>query len=354
MLVKINFIHLSVIKKDSLHSNIKKDLCRMCGFPIEIPADKKKTKKTTNILSYMHKNIRFDHGKVKIGKCCVHKIREKHIRAYRNRKNNKQPKHIINIVEWNDVKNCPYYNDAGLPQIYSIDTNRNLNGTFKKKEDPIEQGGKENLTNTIEASPIEEIAGIPTTDDGEVPLIVDHPPLYAAEETNLFPIRQSDRKSKSAVLREKQDVLKQCIRSKKDDGLRIEDFGLKGRGIVTTRVFNKEDFVIEYIGELMDAASARAKEERYADDPSKGSYSYYFDYDGQNWCIDATEESLYMGRLVNHSRRNRNIIPKTIEVDGLPHLYFQAMRDIEEGEELLYDYGDRSKEALEHCPWLAF
>jgi len=28
-------------------------------------------------------------------------------------------------------------------------------------------------------------------------------------------------------------------------------------------------------------------------------------------------------------------------------------RDIEPGEELLYDYGDRSKESLEAHPWLA-
>ena len=29
-----------------------------------------------------------------------------------------------------------------------------------------------------------------------------------------------------------------------------------------------------------------------------------------------------------------------------------ANRTIVEGEEILYDYGDRSKEAIKNCPWL--
>jgi len=36
-----------------------------------------------------------------------------------------------------------------------------------------------------------------------------------------------------------------------------------------------------------------------------------------------------------------------------PYLILVAARDICIGEELLYDYGDRSKEAIEAHPWLA-
>lgn len=68
--------------------------------------------------------------------------------------------------------------------------------------------------------------------------------------------------------------------------------------------------------------------------------------------IDATEETGYLGRLVNHSR-NGNLVTKAVEVDGEPHLILLAKRDLEAGTEVLYDYGDRSKEALEHHPWLA-
>lgn len=68
--------------------------------------------------------------------------------------------------------------------------------------------------------------------------------------------------------------------------------------------------------------------------------------------IDATEESKYMGRLVNHSR-NGNLVTKAIEVNGKAHLILMAKKDIPAGVEILYDYGDRSKQSLEHHPWLA-
>lgn len=178
-------------------------------------------------------------------------------------------------------------------------------------------------------------------------------PLSDSQITDFFPIRRSDRKSKTTILQEKQDDLEQAIRSQKADGLKIQDFGAKGRGIVATRPFSKGDFVIEYIGDLMDQKRAKAKEENYSHDSSKGCYSYYFIHSGRQWCIDATEESPYMGRLVNHSRRIPNMVTKTVEVDSLPHLVLLAKRDIKQDEELLYDYGDRSKEALEHHPWLA-
>lgn len=59
-----------------------------------------------------------------------------------------------------------------------------------------------------------------------------------------------------------------------------------------------------------------------------------------------------MGRLVNHSR-NGNLITKTVFYRNRPHLVLIAKEDIGIDEELTYDYGDRSKEALQHHPWLA-
>jgi [histone H4]-lysine20 N-methyltransferase SETD8 len=68
--------------------------------------------------------------------------------------------------------------------------------------------------------------------------------------------------------------------------------------------------------------------------------------------IDATAETGKLGRLVNHSR-NGNLITKTVMVGNSPHLVLIAKDDLEKGVELTYDYGDRSKEALQHHPWLA-
>lgn len=68
--------------------------------------------------------------------------------------------------------------------------------------------------------------------------------------------------------------------------------------------------------------------------------------------IDATAETGKLGRLVNHSR-NGNLITKTVIYRNRPHLVLIAKENIDKGEELNYDYGDRSKEALLHHPWLA-
>ena len=70
--------------------------------------------------------------------------------------------------------------------------------------------------------------------------------------------------------------------------------------------------------------------------------------------IDATEETGRYGRLLNHSRRSPNCEMKKIIVDNTPRLVLFAMRHIDIGEELLYDYGDRSKETIEALPWLQY
>lgn len=74
------------------------------------------------------------------------------------------------------------------------------------------------------------------------------------------------------------------------------------------------------------------------------------------WCfrvnsVDATKETARLGRLINHSK-NGNCQTKLHDINGVPHLILVASRDIDEGEELLYDYGDRSKASIEAHPWL--
>lgn len=68
--------------------------------------------------------------------------------------------------------------------------------------------------------------------------------------------------------------------------------------------------------------------------------------------MDATAETDRLGRLINHSR-NGNLIPKVIEVKGIPRLVLIAKRDVNPNEEVTYDYGDRSKKSLFYHPWLA-
>lgn len=81
---------------------------------------------------------------------------------------------------------------------------------------------------------------------------------------------------------------------------------------------------------------------------SFGSLFYFF----FSSSIDATKESDRLGRLVNHSKKG-NLKTRTFLVEESPHLVLFADRDIEPGEELSYDYGDRRKTVLESHPWLA-
>ncbi|XP_076253867.1 histone-lysine N-methyltransferase Set8-like [Rhynchophorus ferrugineus] len=175
----------------------------------------------------------------------------------------------------------------------------------------------------------------------------------ATKLTDYFPVRRSVRKTKTTVLEEKQYALEQLIRNEVEDGLEVRYFDGKGRGVVASKDFHKGDFVVEYSGDLVDTVEAKVREESYAENENAGCYMYYFKYNGIQYCIDATQETGRLGRLVNHSR-NGNLTTKTVIIDKKPRLILIAKEDIRKGVELLYDYGDRSKESLKHHPWLAF
>ena len=117
--------------------------------------------------------------------------------------------------------------------------------------------------------------------------------------------------------------------------------------------FDKGDFVVEYAGDLIDIGTAKDLETKYSLDSSKGCYMYYFKQKGKQYCIDATEETGRYGRLLNHSRVSPNCVTKVIMLGDTPRLILVAKHHIDIGEELLYDYGDRSKESLKAHPWLA-
>ncbi|KZS15065.1 Histone-lysine N-methyltransferase PR-set7 [Daphnia magna] len=171
--------------------------------------------------------------------------------------------------------------------------------------------------------------------------------------TEYFAVRRSVRKPKTAILEEKQRNLEESVLSGKEDGLQVHNFPGKGRGIVATRLFRRGEFVVEYSGDLIEMAEAREREKLYAADQNTGCYMYYFQHKNQSYCVDATSESHRLGRLVNHSRQSGNLMPKVIEIKDRPHLLLVARSDILPGEELLYDYGDRSRVSLKYHPWLA-
>jgi len=169
-----------------------------------------------------------------------------------------------------------------------------------------------------------------------------------------MPIRRSERRP--GKKNQTADIIQRLSEAGPDDSklpLKICNIPGKNRGVVPTKKLMKGEFVVEYAGELIEHSTAEERENRYAMDISKGCYMYYFKTNGKHYCIDATTETGRLGRLVNHSRLQPNCCTKVVMVDKVPRLVLIAKTDIEAGTELLYDYGDRSKESLIAHPWLA-
>ena len=57
--------------------------------------------------------------------------------------------------------------------------------------------------------------------------------------------------------------------------------------------------------------------------------------------IDATFNNGRCGRLINHSRLKPNCRIVKTTIGENPHLYFEAISEIEVEEELVYDYGEK-------------
>ena len=153
------------------------------------------------------------------------------------------------------------------------------------------------------------------------------------------------------------------------------DIPEKGKGVVTLVSVEKDDLICEYCGDLVTHQEAEQREEKYLEKNSDSEYQgymFFFNYSGNkfwyvymynihklimisllSYSIDATVDNKNRpGRFINHSKQY-NIKPKLVVVDDKPRILFFATRDIDKGEELLYDYNDRSKEAMLAHPWLS-
>lgn len=110
---------------------------------------------------------------------------------------------------------------------------------------------------------------------------------------------------------------------------------------------------ILFLGERIPHRAALIREGAYGLNPKIGSYMYFFQYRNAKWCVDATEETMYKGRLINHSFFLPNLQTKVVHFGGDEfYLCLFALRNIKEGEELLYDYGERNEKRIEENPWL--
>lgn len=119
--------------------------------------------------------------------------------------------------------------------------------------------------------------------------------------------------------------------------LKIEAFGNKGYGLISTTALQKGQFVCEYAGEVIGRSEANERRKR-------DSHNYIFVLNEfiKNDVIETIVDATCIGniaRYINHScEPNCNVIP--VRVDSLvPKLAIFANRDIPVCEEITYSYG---------------
>lgn len=133
---------------------------------------------------------------------------------------------------------------------------------------------------------------------------------------------------------------------------REDPMHLKGQyGVFAKQRLCKGSFICEYAGDLIDIDEAARRNVIY-DKKQKGSYMFYFEWKSKCLCVDATEPTCRLGRLVNHSRKRPNARMEVFTHQNKPYLILTARKDIEPNEEILYDYGERDREVIKMNPWL--
>ncbi|WWC88625.1 uncharacterized protein L201_003538 [Kwoniella dendrophila CBS 6074] len=115
--------------------------------------------------------------------------------------------------------------------------------------------------------------------------------------------------------------------------LKFARSAIEGYGLYAMEIIQKGEMVCEYVGELVRAAIADVREQRYMKQGIGSSYLFRIDNDV---VCDATFRGS-VSRLINHSC-DPSANAKIIKVNGQSKIVIYAERSLYPGEEILYDY----------------
>ncbi|KAF5196429.1 Histone-lysine n-methyltransferase, partial [Thalictrum thalictroides] len=141
--------------------------------------------------------------------------------------------------------------------------------------------------------------------------------------------------------------------------LRIVRQSRKGWGLYAAEFIQRGKFICEYAGELLTTAEARMRQQTYDQYAAEGQFSSALlvvreHLPSGNACLRINIDATRIGniaRFINHSCDGGNLLTLLVRNAGalFPRLCFFASRDILEGEELAFSYGDtrlRSNDSL--------
>ncbi|KAG6648175.1 histone-lysine N-methyltransferase ATXR7 isoform X1 [Carya illinoinensis] len=129
------------------------------------------------------------------------------------------------------------------------------------------------------------------------------------------------------------DLLKATQLKARKKRLRFQRSNIHDWGLVALEPIEADDFVIEYVGELIRPRISDIRERHYEKMGIGSSYLFRLD-DG--YVVDATKRG-GIARFINHSCEP-NCYTKVITVEGQKKIFIYAKRHIAAGEEITYNY----------------
>lgn len=115
--------------------------------------------------------------------------------------------------------------------------------------------------------------------------------------------------------------------------LKFSKSGIHDWGLFSVEHIAGEEFVIEYVGEVIRQVVADHREKRYNAQGIGSSYMFRID---QDTIVDATKCG-NLSRFINHSC-DPNCYAKIITIEGAKKIVIYSRREIKRNEEITYDY----------------
>ncbi len=152
-------------------------------------------------------------------------------------------------------------------------------------------------------------------------------------------------KKKSAAEIKKAELRRIQILTKRghSDLMEVRGSEIHGRGVYATQDIEAEEYVVEYVGNLIDKEESEKRAWAQFEESEKtgGAAVYIFNLT-KKWDLDGNVE-WNPARLINHS-----CDPNCEAVQDDKRIYIQTLRAVKQDEEITFDYGFDADSYADH------